>query len=50
MLYDDDCKKLLVHLWGHVDEAARAGNSEREAAFLRAILLIEMASGKIKAK
>jgi hypothetical protein len=49
MMIDKDAyKKLRENLWDHAGEAAREGNAEREAVFLRAFLLIELAAGNIK--
>lgn len=43
-------KKLRDELWEYAGAAARCGNADKEAAFLRAFLLVELADGNIKAE
>lgn len=50
MIDKDAYKKLRDELWEYVGDAVRCGNAEKEAAFLRAFLLVELAAVNIKAE
>lgn len=50
MINEKSFKKLRDELWEYVGDAARCGNPDKEAAFLRALLLVELAAENIKAK
>lgn len=50
MIDKDAYKKLRDELWEYVGDAAQCSNPDKEAAFLRALLLVELAAGNIKAE
>lgn len=48
MIDKENFEKLRAHLWEYAGDAARNNRPDREAAFMRAIMLVELAAGNIK--